>query len=637
MSYLDSPRLHFSGFFQADVSTVNNDVRYYDVDKFQPAYQALSLGEGGGSWNPSGTGVFRFVNCQITGAALHGKTLFIQSQDPVIGMSLQNADNRAPGKMVDLDPQQQGVSEIWGLQVRLTNGRFRALFEGDFVPAAFINLWQRQQSGVRKDQLLAACYTSVLENVTWNGDADSPVLEALAAATDNGSLAIDFNVYGFGRDPVIPRYTFGHIVGTIAPYRRGEPKHFAVGRQIAAQMVGGDPTTPAGGVYSFTCKVDPARQVVTADFGNSLPIIDANRGFADIGTLVLAVMKQNPTGPLTSVDINAFVSLGQVMYQETGWYQQTAGIQEFPYATRDGVAPIIGTNAIVLLRSATGETFDVLVQETLGGLYVRADNFVLRLEPGETATVDFYASQYGQPYNARPIQARPNNDMIGGSGAGNTELDPPVPVPDVGIPADGLQYTESFFPGADGKAQLAITSRPGGPGKPRGYIEGQMYGIGYQIALQPPGYPVNAWNFISVLAYSHTEMPSHITWYGHIEPIFTQAGNLYPIMSKHLVDLGNYDSVVAHRAILRLAFSLPRTDPNHMPVTRDMSSSMRDMILAWLDGPMDMGTPAPRRIAAPTAVAAPAPAIPLEPLQTQGKTAFMLEVQARRAERGRKP
>jgi hypothetical protein len=637
MSYLDSPRLHFSGFFQADVSTINNDVRYYNVEKFQPQYQSLSLGGGGGSWNPTGTGVFRFVNCQITGAVRRGQTLYVQSQDPVIGMSLQNADDRAPGKLVDLDPQQQAVSEIWGMQVRLTNGRFRALFEGDFVPAAFINLWKRQQSGVLLDQKLAASYASILENVQWNGDADSPVLDALAKATEQGLLAIEFNVFGYGRDPTIPRYTLGHIVGTIAPYHRTEPKHFAVGRQIAAPLPADNPTAPAHGVYSFTCKVDSTRQVVTADFGNSLPIIDANRGLADIGTLLLGVLKQNPAAQLTSVHLNDFVNLGQVQYQQTGWYQQTAGIQEFPYGSRDGASAIIDDHAIVLLKPGTGDTFDVLVQESLGGLYVRADSYVLRLEPGETGGVDFYASKYGQPLVGAAISVAADNDMIGGSGAGNTPLDPPVVIPDVGIPAEGILYAAMVTTGAHGNVRLPIASRPGGPGRPRAYIDGQVYGIGYQLAVQPAGYAVNPWNFISVLAYSQTDMPADITWYGEIEPIFKQYGNLYPIMSKHLVDLGNYDSVFEHRQILRLAFALPRTDPNHMPVTRDMSSSMRDVILKWLDGPMPKGTPVRRPAAQPTAVAAPSPAVKLEPLQTQGKSAFLLETQARLGQRRRKP
>ena len=157
-----------------------------------------------GGGNPEGTGVFRLVSCQVTGASLDGRLLFTQSEDPVIGMTIQNADGRAPGKIVDLDPQQQMVSQIWGMQVRLSNGRDRALFSGDYVPAAFINLWARQQTGVLMDQKLAACYGSVLEGVHWEGSADSRVLAALARATEHGWLSIQLNVYGYGRDPGRP-------------------------------------------------------------------------------------------------------------------------------------------------------------------------------------------------------------------------------------------------------------------------------------------------------------------------------------------------------------------------------------------------------------------------------------------------
>ncbi|HEV2990417.1 MAG TPA: hypothetical protein VG759_18415 [Candidatus Angelobacter sp.] len=42
MSYLDTPRLHFRGWFQADVSTINNDVRFHQNASFVPEYQQLN-------------------------------------------------------------------------------------------------------------------------------------------------------------------------------------------------------------------------------------------------------------------------------------------------------------------------------------------------------------------------------------------------------------------------------------------------------------------------------------------------------------------------------------------------------------------------------------------------------------------
>jgi hypothetical protein len=116
MSYLDSPRIHFRGWFQADVSTINNDVRMFQNDSFVPEYQQLNTN---GSWNPKGTAVFRILDCSVTGGFLNGQALTTPQDDAIIGLTLQNATDRAPGKLVDLDPQQQMVSMIFGMQVRI--------------------------------------------------------------------------------------------------------------------------------------------------------------------------------------------------------------------------------------------------------------------------------------------------------------------------------------------------------------------------------------------------------------------------------------------------------------------------------------------------------------------------------------
>ena len=108
-------------------------------------------------------------------------------------------------------------------------------------------------------------------------------------------------------------------------------------------------------------------------------------------------------------------------------------------------------------------------------------------------------------------------------------------------------------------------------------------------------------------------------------------------MSKHVVDLGDYDSVVRHLDILKLAFSLPMSDPNHMPVTRDLSDDKRAIILKWLrrtdaQGKPLKGTPSAKAAAAPApqAVDANAVAVTLDDLQIAGKSAVVLQRQAQR-------
>src|ERR1700738_4200002 len=100
MSYLDIPRLYFAGHFQADVSTINNDVRHFSNEGFREKYQTMS---GGGGWNPEGPGIYRLLDCRITGARLERGSVSTSTEDPVIGMALENADDRVFGKIVDLD------------------------------------------------------------------------------------------------------------------------------------------------------------------------------------------------------------------------------------------------------------------------------------------------------------------------------------------------------------------------------------------------------------------------------------------------------------------------------------------------------------------------------------------------------
>jgi hypothetical protein len=629
MSYLDLPRLCFSGQFQVDISTINNVVRYYDNAAFKPQYQELNADGDDGGWNPDGTGIFRLVGCRITGARLGDRRIATRDDDAVIGMALESADDRVFGKLVDLDPQQQMVSQIWGMSLRLTDGTEPRLFSGDYVPAAFTNLWQRQQEAAPHDQVLAAVYQSVLKNVVWSGQSPSAVLDALREACADGLLSIDMNVYGYGRDPASPRYTVGRVNGTIGPQRAGEPRHFVMGRQMVAATPAGNPWQPTTGVAWFQCKVDEARRTVAADFGNCLEIETAEGDLVNQGKLFLAVLKTD-TGTLpATVAADDVAILGAVNYLEDGWYAQTAGVQDFAYDDPWIVANI-AQRPLLLLTPLAGNSYTVLVPESLGGLYVRADDFVCRLDPGgKPGKVELYASRYGKPLQGS-ISFFPNMGVIGVTGGGGP---PDVKIPAAGPPPDGVAYPDSLPTDANGKATLSLKAIPLDPPMPRGYIDGQLYGIGYELAGQPAGTVVNPWNYISILVFSPFEAPAEPTWHADIQPILTQYGNLYPIMSRHLVRLDCYDSVVKNLRILRLAFGLPPENPNHMPVTRDLSAAKRAMILKWLDNPLKgepvtaaaaetAGTPRPLATIEPIAM-------DLHPLQTRGKTAVLLEYQAR--------
>jgi hypothetical protein len=630
MSYLDSPRLHFRGFFQADVSTINNDVRMYQNASFVPEYQQLNQN---GSWNPEGTAIFRFLDCSVTAAVAFG------SSGGGAGLTVQNADQRAPGKLVDLDPQQQMVSQIWGMQIRVVDAAGKALLEGDFKPAAFINLWRRQLTGVAQDQQLTAAYQSVLENVQWHDVSAYATLQTLKDMTQEGLLSIHFNVFGYGRDSTIPRYTMGHVAGTIGPYFSGEPKHFTRGRQMIAS--GGNFTQPAGGLGNLQGKVAADGNSLTIDFGNTFPIETANSGLKDIGPVFLGVLTSNPTAIQATVTADQVAIIGEVPYQSADWYDQTAGVQAFDLTNNSIAKGLLPNNPLVILTPiANGAGYNVRLQESIGGFYVRADNYVYRIDPGETQTIEFYADRFGTPLPNTAIALAPTEGFMGGSGGGPTvspTTRPTAAIPDIGTPADAIAYPATLTTDSNGYACAQLTASKAGPGAPRGYLQHQLYGIGYQLSVQPTGYVANPMNYVSILAYTGKSVPEIPTWYRDIQALFTQYGNLYPIMGRYVVDLDDYDSVVKRLKVLSLAFSLPIEDPNHMPVTRDLGAGDRATILKWLSskGPNGLpvlGTPEQSpAVTPPGAVdeASDRVTMDLLPEQTAGKTSFLLQLEQR--------
>jgi hypothetical protein len=304
---------------------------------------------------------------------------------------------------------------------------------------------------------------------------------------------------------------------------------------------------------------------------------------------------------------------------------------------------------VVLSPAVSGSGYRVLLQESIHGLYVRSDNFVYRLNPGETLPIEFYASQFGHPLGSSEISLAATEGFMGGSGGGDT-LDPPArptaKIPDIAVPADGVSYNSIAQTDGYGYVSVPLTANPAGLGAvpPRGYISGQLYGIAYQIVDLPAGYAANPFNYVSTLVYGKKEVPAEPTWYGDIQYLFTQFGNLYPIMGKYVVDLSNYHSVVSRLKILKLAFSLPVSDPNYMPVSRDLGADDRATILKWLDskGPDGLpllGSPPLKQEGLGVEMAASVedlPELPLQPLQSAGKTAVILRYEQRQTMRASK-
>ena len=143
MSYLNDTRLVFHGTFQADVSTVNNDVRHYDNASWEARFQDFPKPDGteDGWFNPIGSGAFRLIGCRVSSVHYQdGTSATSAEQDPAVGLTIGGANERVAAKLVDLDPQWQLASQIWGLEVRLTAGKEPPVAHGRFLHSAFRDL-----------------------------------------------------------------------------------------------------------------------------------------------------------------------------------------------------------------------------------------------------------------------------------------------------------------------------------------------------------------------------------------------------------------------------------------------------------------------------------------------------------------
>ena len=372
MSYLDFPRIHFAGQFQADVSTVNNDPHHFDNQDFVPQDQKLpTANSSNGWWNPGGTGYWRLKNVTVTAACYaSGPTVVTDpSIDWVIGTPLTGAEDRVAAKIVDLDSQNQQVSELWGFQINLGNMDGGNAFQGTYKVSALDDLWFARVPSHTGDSAASAYYQSVLYDLKWSDHVDSTILlELKDAAQKNGNmLSIRFTVDGFNGDYNTENFSYGRIVGEIGPYYQGEPKHFVAGRYL--RPISGAPVS----LYYTPAKVThyASHNYLLVDLSNSVPAQSPGGDWIDIGNLHMAVQ-----------DSGSYRLLGTINYKQPGWYIQKGGIES--YLLTHEIYHLVQQNPLAVVQVTDDGAIIPLLQENEIGSLARSDYFVYRLDPQST-------------------------------------------------------------------------------------------------------------------------------------------------------------------------------------------------------------------------------------------------------------
>ena len=596
MSYLHDPKIIFTGDFMSDVSTVNNDVRHYDNADFQKRFQEPQKGKVmNGWWNPEGGANFTFINCAVKKGFLPNGNISTADQDLVIGKEVSGSVDKPPGKMVDLDPQMQMTSQLWALSIRISDADGELLLEGDMDPTGFRDLGTRQfpkdstrtstQEYARNGQPAGGSWTTVLRNLKWGKNASkSPLLKTLKATTQEGKLSLNLNAYGYYYAHLDGRFSTGKIIGTIGPWLKGEPDLFAPARRLFGTV---------GSYFPYANYIyDEKSQFINVDLGNSIPINDPfghiDNRFRHLNFAVSTQSDVNiPLGGSVSPGISRadFVDIGSLKIDNRrSWLDETGGIVSFSVPK---MAQTLLKDHQLILYVAEGKQNIVYAREASGGLMLRADQNVFRMDPPKaSATTNFYAYQWGKPLPNATVQVNLMGPMANMGGGSKSDPRPPqAKIPLINVPADKMTIVKPATMVTDKNGMTTCTLNGSDPDNYRKYIDGQIYLFSYGIkgVTNLDQYSMD-WLFVHLRnAYP---VPPKPTW-DDVKDVWIQFGNLYPIMSKYIVDMGVREEVLKRRDILLFAFTRDINDPMYMPVTRDMSQGMQDTLIKWLKNPVE--------------------------------------------------
>ena len=220
----------------------------------------------------------------------------------------------------------------------------------------------------------------------------------------------------------------------------------------------------------------------------------------------------------------------------------------------------------------------IVLAEARDGIDIHPYNkWTFRKNPDERANVQLIATRFGKPLPGARVKLDPcncENIFSGGPKVGQ----PPLP----DVPSNSMTDENGIA-----TFDIKVTD----PKNSRGFIDGQLYPFIYSIENQSKNCenmcekdPFKLLNsLIVILAFNQYDVKGNEpTWLDDVYPIFKQYANLYPVMTDNFVDLGNYYDVLNHRKAIKMSLELPMSHPNHMPVTRDLSTSKRKVIMEWL-------------------------------------------------------
>eukprot|EP00731_Ephydatia_muelleri_P002393 Em0001g2393a len=547
------------------------------------------------------------------------------NEDTVINGQVVNNLNEPYPKAVDLDVDYQ-FTTIYGMTITIVKSDGQIALKGKLVPMIMVqDMWIRSictnfsaKQNNHFDHFLSAKSASVLTNVKWYDISGSPALLQLQAAAkkNGGNLSISLAV--FFNTQVVPQimftnFTLAYVVGTIGISSTNEPLMFSGNRLLSYHNVE-QPDLPLNSddscyqfqvsgsshpvwMYKAPFQIDSESQRLTVDLSNAISQ-NLDGSLRNLGELWFGVRD----------DVSGCIQLigdKPIPYLEADWYSK-GSIADYILSDTENeklwTSPLhvvrlanvtilsdqhqfqsSNSSRLIASCSKSGVFLQIMLQEV--PRFIRPMNYYFgRLEYKEEMTVQLLLTEFGRPVENEIIDvfltssnSVPTDGVLAAMPKSTTNAQ--------GIATFVFQAANKIpFPRTYSEPQLPCK-------KMKLPINGQLYTFLYNAsgALDVNDFSddINfliGTNQIAIRGYSYFEEPVEPTWVDHVRPIFSQYAHLYPVM-RGILDLANYTQVVLPRNmhVLNYSMSLDFNHPSHMPVTRDIGTKMRSMILKWLN------------------------------------------------------
>jgi hypothetical protein len=608
MSYLNLPRIHFAGLFFAGPGTINNTTANYEPDA------PIIAG-----WNPPGVSQFYLQQCTVLGAVDPTGDWIAAGSDPLIGASVATAGPQTPitvdgnkvdiAKLVDLDPDQQGRSELYGMQfqVELPDG---STFGGAMSVPQLRELGPRVPLALRSSFINVGLFMGSIDQPRWPAQPGaSKLLTQFQQACAHG-IAISLTTDLHWNIPTISEnglmFCWGRVHGTMGPLRAGESGQTLYGRRMVAGAVSPAPQidrTPRDTVAARAAAVAAAAAPPPWNAGYAAATVVGSQTLlsVDIGMAIpLAVQspgapnQQPPRPPQVNGKplVESGITIG-VVDAAGSFTAFTNGTLSFPpfYFTvtsaerncvcwkNSGVFTIPLTadeaNAVKSGAVAVQVGSNRTLEEVSSGIWVQFEQASTRVAlPGASVSLPMLVTERGEArarytpseFKVHAFEWRQANGQWRHHISPSTDLSVAFQPPET----DPAGATALVIASQIDEMDLSAL---------RADLDSRVYFI------VPPNDPTVSYADdqppASVLVWQPFTAPDSPTWHADILPVLGAYARLYPGM-KAILDIADENAAMAAASAIAGRMALSPDDPAYMPVTRDLSPAKAAMITAFM-------------------------------------------------------